>query len=589
MAANWVARVTLDTLELVEPGDAHVAERGECRAVFGGDLYDGARRVENAAATIVDAYAREGDQMLPMLRGVFGFVLVDPGRRAAYCVRDPLGIHPLFTAEADGGLLVSPSVKALIRQESVSSAVNELAVAGRLVQRWAGPDETYFNAVRRVPPGHTLELGSTGQRLYRHWDPAPDGESFEWFAPEEVARFDAVFEQAVRRCLPRSRPGVFLSGGLDSVSVAAVAVATGSDLLALSLAFPNPDVSEVHIQRRVASDLGLDQVLMAWADAVGPEGLFHGAAEMSGRLAHPVTNFWAPAYDRLAVEGSTRGCDVVLTGAGGDEWIGVSPFYAADLFRALDLRGIYRLWSSQHRAYPLSTLLFMRNIVWRFGLRPLAFDAAARLTPDLLARRKLSRAADAIPEWLAPDSGLRSRLLERVAQSIRLKLRPHPAHGRRYPRLYFGETQRVLEHPFVAMEMEESFDRGVRLGLRLLAPYWDADLLELLYRTPPDALNAGGRSKGIVRQSLDRRFPGLGFDRQKKVVATRFVTGLMRAEMPRVWASLGGARTLSEAGIVDERGATAFFEHAIGPSSTSEELYLAWELVSCEAWFRYHT
>ena len=74
----------------------------------------------------------------------------------------------------------------------------------------------------------------------------------------------------------------------------------------------------------------------------------------------------------------------------------------------------------------------------------------------------------------------------------------------------------------LAMENEECFESWRMMGVRELLPFWDPDLIKLLYRIPPEFLNRGGRSKGLVRDMLARRFPHLGFERQKKVVAIDF-------------------------------------------------------------------
>ena len=125
------------------------------------------------------------------------------------------------------------------------------------VNRWPDPHETFFKAVRRVPPGMRAVLSKGRLQFDRYWDPAPVGRPLQWLTPEEASGFDDVFERAVKRCLCHGQAGIFLSGGLDSISVAAVAAdcarASGQSLpLALSLGFPDPECNEQERQAAVA-------------------------------------------------------------------------------------------------------------------------------------------------------------------------------------------------------------------------------------------------------------------------------------------------------------------------------------------------
>ena len=74
-----------------------------------------------------------------------------------------------------------------------------------------------------MPPGTRALLSKGRLQFDRYWDPAPVGRPLQWLTPEEASGFDDVFERAVKRCLCHGQTGIFLSGGLDFISVAAVA------------------------------------------------------------------------------------------------------------------------------------------------------------------------------------------------------------------------------------------------------------------------------------------------------------------------------------------------------------------------------
>jgi asparagine synthetase B (glutamine-hydrolysing) len=579
---------------------AQLAAEGKVQGLFGGLLHNrhelnqliGLERNGSEAGAVVGCYLRHGESVLEHLEGVFAVVLWDSEDETLLVVRDPLGSYPLFYAEGAGNLYVSNSIHALLAQRGVSNAVNVPALADHLRHRWPWLEETYFEAVYRVPPGHALRDSRSGRRTWRYWDPAPTG-AIDWVDENELDQFDTLFERAVTRCLANGNAGIFLSGGLDSVSVAAVAAASSRchdrpDLWALSLAFPDPEANEESRQRAVAAALGLPQVVLSWEDAVAPRGLMSAALELTAASPAPLLNFWMPAYDRLALEGRARGCSVILTGNGGDEWLSVSPYYAADLIRAIDVRRLHSLFNAHRRSHRVSSHLYLRNVLWRFGARPLLLDNVKRALArsPWLARELLEvRYRRALPDWLAPDQRLRRAVLQRSLEGKPWLERGERRTGRPHPRVYIREMRAVLDHPIVAMELEEVFEQGRRLGVHVQQPFWDAELVAFLYRTPPELLNRAGRTKGLVRETVARRFPRLGFDTQRKVAGTDFARSLVIEEGRRMWTELGGATSLAEAGIVDSRRLNERLGRIINDPQ-SRDYHLVWDVLALESWLR---
>jgi asparagine synthase (glutamine-hydrolysing) len=565
---------TVDSVTLTLAGELENAD--ELRARFGATR-------QTDAELVADGYRRSGVPFFSALRGRFAFVLRDARTGTLAAVRDPMGLHPLFYAETEeGDLEFADSIGALLEHPGVRTDLNKVALAEYVRLHWPHRSETYFEAVRRVPPGHALIADGKGIRVERYWDPAAQG-PVEWVERDDLDRFEELLERAVARSLADRPAGIFLSGGLDSVSVAAVAV----DLyrrrslegpLALSLVFPDADANEELVQRRVARDLGLEQVVLDFYEAVGEGGLLAAAAELSSTWPAPLLNTWYPAYRSLAAEGSRRGCRVIVTGSGGDEWLGVSPFLAADVLRSGNLVALLRMWQSANRSFPLPSRTVLRSTLWTFGARPLVIDAAQRLRPALLRARRRRHALAAMPSWFAPDGDLRAGILDRVGQD------EAQAPGIRTS-FYVREMRRALDHAVVSMEMEENFEIGLRSGLPFAAPYWDPDLVDFLFRTPPRLLSEGGRSKGLVRQVLKRRFPDLGFEQQRKVLASNFFARVMTAEAKDVLHTLGGIAALDELGIADGSEFESTLQNAI-QTGDNWRITQVWHVLNLESWVR---
>jgi asparagine synthase (glutamine-hydrolysing) len=594
--ATWDPRGDGLVLKPERESGARVAVAGPYRAVFDGRLYNrdrlrelgGAPPHANEAEVVLHAYRALGADVLAQIEGLFVVIIWDGPREQLVCARDPLGRLPLFYATSGDALTFSMGFEDLVGQPNVPAELSRVALAEHLADRWPDPEDTYYAAVRRVPAAHVLVLGRGGRRLYRYWDPVPTADSDDWVGEDEIAGFEELFDQAVERCLDGDPAGVFLSGGLDSVSVAAAA----TDLRrkrglpppwALSLAFPDPDCNEEEVQRAVAGQLGIPQVILGYDDAVAPLGRVEAAVEASRRMPMPLTAIWPPAYLGLGAEGKRRGCSVILTGGGGDEMLLPSPLLAADLLARFDLRGWWRLFSEVRRSFPWSTPRTIESTLWRFGARPLLQQATRRavgsLAPSALERRWRRQLEQGMPPWVSPDPAVGQEMVERalaqVTESVPLS-----------SDFYYHESRAALDQVTVSLEMERLFEEGRRTGIPIREPFWDAELQAFLYRVRPDVLNHGGRTKGLVRGMLARRFPRLGFERQKKVTATDFATGTFRSELPEALERIGGARTLSELGIVDQARIDEAVRRMVSNPREWRTGHWLWLVVSLEAWVR---
>jgi asparagine synthase (glutamine-hydrolysing) len=519
------------------------------------------------------------------MRGSYAVAVLDHRTGTLLLARDPMGMHPLFYAHAsDGDLLASASVDALAAAPGVSSALNVDMMVGHLARRWTDPGETFRQSVRRVRSGHVL-VDSPGECLeeHRYWDPLPAGPG-DWIGEDEMDHFDHLLDTAVSRCLGESGTGVFLSGGLDSVAVAMVAERLASAQgvprpVALSLINPDPLHTEENIQRGVGRELGLEHVLVPMEDAVAGGAMLATVERAAGAPA-PSVRPWAPLYTALGSHAREHGCDAILTGGGGDEALAVTPAVATDLLRHFDLAGFARMASSHRRSYERSTRDVARAFLWNVGMRPLMRQAARgaveRVAPAALERRRRKEARDGTAEWLAPDAALRGALEDRTIAAW-----PAPTRS-----AYAAAIRRGLDHPFGSQRLEEIWTESHGTGIPVSQPFMDPDLVQFLTRTPPELLNANGRTKGLVRGRLAERMPSLGFDRQRKIGETAQLREFARRELRHGWQAVGPPVALAELGVVE---ITAFERARDANLSASPDVPLApfvADALTLEAWLR---
>jgi asparagine synthase (glutamine-hydrolysing) len=479
-------------------------------------------------------------------------------------------------------VLFAAALRPLLDQPGVSRALNRAALADHLCLRWPDPHETFFSAVRRVPSGWRAVVSGRRLRLHRSWDPLPEDRPIEWLTAGETARFDEVFDRAVDRCLATGPSAIYLSGGLDSISVAAVAAncarQNGRNLpLALSLGFSDPSYDERVRQAAVARDLGLRQHLVDFDKAIGSRPLLEQSLELNKGLAAPLLNTYEPAFLGLARRARRDGVRTILTGQGGDEWLGLAPLLAADLIRRGAFVEVARLFGALRRSYQLSALALVRNVIWTCGVRPLGGLALHRLIPEIHKTRRRKRLLAGDPIWaIPPDRALRGEQQRRADGALAAS---DPPQG-----FYAREMRTGFSHPLVAWEAEERYELGERVGVRFLHPYWDPDLIELLCRIPPRLLNEGGRTKGLVRQTLARRFPELGLERQRKVDITPVFHKLLSSEGPALADAAGDFPALSALGVVDGQATRSFVCEAL--RQTGPPSYRIWVAFNLEFWVR---
>lgn len=570
------------------------ASEAHCTVVFDGKLYNrndfmghlfGSTRIATSDADLVlHAYLNCGDGVLPRLKGTFALLIWDGRQNTLLCARDAVGVYPLFYACDGNDFLVSTSIQALLRQPQVSGAVNRAALADHLCDRWTRPDETYFDAVKRLPPGHAMRIGEFGTKVFRYWNPASRDATVEWSDDEVMVRFETLMRQAVRRCMEWGQIGIFLSGGLDSITVSTVATEDSRERglsmpWAFSLAFPDSrGIADDVVQRRVAERLGMPHLTIGFEKALGPRGMLLAALELSRRMSAPLMNRADPAYHVLSVEARRRGCRAVLTGGGGDEWLTVAPHVSADLMLAHDLIGLIRLYVTLRRSEQRTRRTHLRHVLWTFGSRILLQDAIRRTlqiedVPELRSQYRI-HVLRSLPTWLAPDPALRRELADRAEQSFAV---------RHQGSFYSQELRSLLEHPLEIRRHEEVFECERLTGIRMLRPFWDCDLVEFFYQLPPRLKNFGGRSKGLVRPMLSTKLPGLGFELQKKVDGPGLQRYVSIADAAKAWNCVGGAPTLAALGIVDEDALRPPIASILGSPNLTKE-YPLWDLLNLETW-----
>jgi asparagine synthetase B (glutamine-hydrolysing) len=390
----------------------------------------------------------------------------------------------------------------------------------------------------------------------------------------------------IERFVRLGRVGVFLSGGLDSISVAAQAAALSQEAgieapVALSMDRRVHDNDETQTQSAIAAALGLPHYLISVDELADDGSLFASGRQMTGRFSYPVANPFLALFYRLVQQPTAQSCKVLMTGGGGDEWLGVSPQLAADHWRHGNLQGLWHMWQVCRQSSDQSWNSLLKSMVWTAGWRPILRDMTLRswwaISPQTIRRRQIRRMEDGLRIWDFADASLRHTVHERMTRVVQ----PPPS----FEGFYIGAINEVHTHLSVSIDMEQYFELGALCGCPLVLPFWDAELIEMLVRVPPERLNRGNRSKALVRTLVDQLFPSLQLGDQKKAIMRDTLSSIMWRELPALWQAIGSPERLFALDLITPAGATLLYEQSI-KSGDLRLLMTVWEIINMESWLR---
>ncbi|MGA9381234.1 MAG: asparagine synthase-related protein, partial [Phormidium sp.] len=171
---------------------------------------------------ILRAYLVWGEDCVQYLLGDFAFGIWDEREQKLFCARDHFGVKPFYYAEVGNGLIFSNTLNCLRVHPGVSDELNDLAIADFLLFGLNLEfDTTTFADIQRLPPAHCLTWSKERRQIKRYWTLPTDGYIRYKQASEYVEHFQELMEKAVGDRLRTNQVGMFMSGGLDSSTLAA--------------------------------------------------------------------------------------------------------------------------------------------------------------------------------------------------------------------------------------------------------------------------------------------------------------------------------------------------------------------------------
>jgi asparagine synthase (glutamine-hydrolysing) len=523
------------------------------------------------AAIVLAAYERWRDEAPARLLGDFAFAIWDADARRLFCARDAFGQRPLFYAHGGTTVAVASEPQQVLSHPDIPQTINEGTVAEHLAAAPVTIDETTRLSVKRLPPAHVLLASSAGTRVYRYWDFDPDARVEHACAEAYAEQFAHLFKVAVK-CRVRDAArgvGVFLSGGVDSSAIAAVAArlhrsGDAAAVHAFSLTFSNESCDETQYIDAVVRHWEMTSTRLA-AAAPTRRDIEAEVARYRDLPAFPNGLSLDPLRLRAAAD-----VDVVLTGYGGDDWFsGSRPSQIADLVcegRVLAAAGQW--WADRTLS----------------GVRSRATLARAVIAPLIpRAIKPVARAIAGAPapafEWIRPAFAARAGLRDRLRRRERRAFRSH-----------VQQEMYAVASSAVQVIGDELEDRAAAFaGIEQRHPFNDRRVAEFGFALPESERWANGETKAVIRRALASDLPDAVLRRRDKAeFSSTFVDTIEQLGGRAFFDDLCTAR----AGWVDAAAARAQYDQLTDLYSRGDAAYIAltgsvWAIAAVELWLRH--
>ncbi len=439
-------------------------------------------------------FAVHGEDFFSRLDGMFAIALVDNLTHTLHLARDHLGIKPLYYARTGSDLVFASSARAVTRHPAVTRRLSSDAVQELLMFRYVRSGRSLFRDIQSLSPGSLLtwHAGRLTERSF--WVPRRRGAGGTAPATAIADRVQATLRDTVRRQLRADVPvGLFLSGGVDSATIAHYARQHATGLTAFTFSTGGPD-DETEVARALAGHFGLRHrvITMNGRDF---ESMPDIIAAMDNPVGDPIV---IPTY--MLCGAAAREVKVVLTGEGADEMFGGYAHFPV-------LRRLGRLARTMPALRHLGALV-RHTPVWALdrmfdypaSLGTLGREAAARLIEALGDSGRLLRTAMAVMDD------------EEIARATTLgRSPPAPPADLSFAGLLFDFLRTWLPNQ-ILHKMDQL---SMAHGLEARVPFVDVGLYDTLIEAPDALMAQGGKNKTILREIAARE--GVPVARRPKV------------------------------------------------------------------------
>jgi asparagine synthase (glutamine-hydrolysing) len=596
-------------------------EDGTVGVVFNGEIYNFPQlrstletcghhfRTRSDTEVIVHAYEEWGERCLEHLRGMFAFALWDgrgasrspggsDGRPRVLLARDRLGIKPLYyAAAADGTLLFASEVRALLASDAIERRIEPESVEAYLLFGSVVEPMTIVKGVFSLPPGHALMVSCDtpfAAKPTAYWDlgAAARAVSASAKAPQDLASaaraVRPMLEEAVRSHLISDVPlGLFLSSGLDSMALAALASRERSGLHTFTVVFPELEFSEAAAARQIAARFGTEH-----------RELLVTAEEMQGRLGEAVEALDQPSMDGINtffVSWAARqvGLKVALSGLGGDEVFGGYPTFR--------LTPRVAQWTARAGYVPSSARKAMAATILetsRLLKRPRKMDALHKATAIWSAPNSVPHPYFFTRMLFTPDqighlcsAGSAGRSLRNGGRnqdgSIPLWLDWLTQSGAQATQLAGDSAVSCLELRTYMVDtlLRDTDAMSMHHSLEVRVPLLDHPLVEYVVGLPDSAKRRPGVAKALLVESLADLLPADAGRQTKRTFTFPWERWLLGPLGLQVAARLGDGLTPSLAAVLDPSAVEAVWRSfLLGQTGWARP----WSLFVLNEWVRSH-
>jgi asparagine synthase (glutamine-hydrolysing) len=584
-----IGAARLSILDLETGRQPVASEDRRLAAVLNGEIYNSdelrtslARhkpfRTRTDTEILVHLYDDAGLELLTHLNGMFAFALWDAGRQRLILARDPAGQKPLYFQRTESAFAFASEPKAIFAWSHELRRLRREAVSDYLAYDYTPQPDTVYVSIEQVPPGHYAVVSVGGQvEIVRYWEPR--FAYIDWKAIGGDASLAAAirdrFRASVERHLAADVPvGAFLSGGIDSSSIVALAREAGaaSSLRTYSARFGEAGFDEGRYIQSVVDAIGTNHTDVP----ISAETFLVAARELIDVLDEPVPD---PSIVTRYIIARTarRDVKVLLSGDGGDELFAGYPTFHSQwilsLVNRLPAPAVRSLVDGLKRLAPVGTGNFsLRYVLDRFG-------QSVGLSPEVAVQTLIrSFAGCEIADVLAHQNGRADRTNDLCGALLRWAHRNRALTGTERLSLFYFNW-------YLPYDLAKVDRAGMAASIEVRAPFLDRDMLEIAFAIPETYKIRGTQLKYVFRRAMDGVVPADVLARGKRGFSVP-VGAWLKGPLAGWMTDTLEAERIRTDGVFDPSIVSALADaHLAGQADNGRAL---WSLMMFALWQRRH-